>query len=200
LDETQLLSRLITDLHELAQAEAGRLPLQRQQLSVAGLLAHLADLYTPIARQKGIDLRAETPSTQLEVYADSDRLQQIFHNLLGNALRHTTGGETIRIAAMLEERANAGREQTALRNIVRFTIQDTGSGIEPADLPYVFERFYRGEANRPRSTDQATGAGLGLAIAKALVHAHGGEIGVFATTPHGATFWFTLPTAPSAGV
>jgi two-component system OmpR family sensor kinase/two-component system sensor histidine kinase BaeS len=194
LGETQLLSRLVTDLHELAQAEAGRLPLQRQSLSVSGLLVHLADLYTPLARQKGIDLRVESPPARWEVYADPDRLQQIFHNLVGNALRHTNSGETVHIRATVEAQTDGGRAQNANRSAIRFTIQDTGSGIHPADLPYVFERFYRGETNRPRSAEHATGAGLGLAIAKALVQAHGGAIGVFATMPHGATFWFTLPT------
>lgn len=192
-DETQLLSRLVTDLHELAQAEAGRLPLQRQLLSVQAILQHLSDLYAPLAKQKGIDLRvdlpANSPASRLQVNADPDRLQQILHNLLGNAIRHTPSGETIQVSARIE-RDEPGK--------VRFTLQDTGSGIAAEDLPYVFDRFYRGEANRPRPVDHAAGAGLGLAIAKALVQAHGGQIGVYATTPHGATFWFTLPATEHA--
>jgi two-component system OmpR family sensor kinase/two-component system sensor histidine kinase BaeS len=196
LDETQLLSRLVTDLHELAQAEAGRLPLQRQQLPVASILSHLSDLYAPIAAQKGIALHVAPPPAQLEVNADPDRLQQILHNLVGNALRHTPNGETIHIRSEVEN----GRENTShASGAVRFTIQDTGSGINAGDLPFVFERFYRGEAGRPRPTEPVAGAGLGLAIAKALVQAHGGQIGVYATTPHGATFWFTLPAgAPTS--
>lgn len=184
-DETQLLSRLVADLHELAQAEAGRLPLQRQPLPVAGILSHLADLYTPLALTKGIQLEVDAPPQPLEVSADPDRLQQILHNLVGNALRHTPAGERIRITAAAEGSSD--------ERAVRFTIQDTGGGIAAADLPNVFERFYRGEASRLRPTEQSAGAGLGLAIAKALVHAHGGQIGVHATNPHGATFWFTLP-------
>ena len=196
-DETQLLSRLVTDLHELAQAEAGRLLLQRQQLPVDGILRHLADLYTPLAEQREITLHVEPSAalvgSEVEVNADPDRLQQILHNLVGNALRHTPKGETIRISARKEAGLDSPVDQ------VRFTIQDTGSGIAAADVPYVFERFYRSETNRPRPAEHATGAGLGLAIAKALVVAHGGEIGVNATTPHGATFWFTLPNqAPPA--
>lgn len=184
-DETQLLSRLVADLHELAQAEAGRLPLQRQPLPVAGILSHLADLYTPLALKKGIQFEVDAPAQPVEVSADPDRLQQILHNLVGNALRHTPSGERIRITAAAEGSGDA--------RAVRFTIQDTGGGIATDDLPYVFERFYRGEASRLRPTEQSAGAGLGLAIAKALVHAHGGQIGVHATIPHGATFWFTLP-------
>ena len=186
-DETQLLSRLVTDLHELAQAEAGRLLLQRQQLPVDGILRHLADLYMPLAEQRGIKLHVEPLAAHCEVNADPDRLQQILHNLVGNALRHTPSGKTIRISTRKEAGFTSPIDQ------VRFTVEDTGSGIAAADIPYVFERFYRSETNRPRPADHATGAGLGLAIAKALVVAHGGEIGVNATIPHGATFWFTLP-------
>lgn len=185
-DETQLLSRLVTDLHELAQAEAGRLALQRQPLPVAGVLAHLADLYAPIADKKGIHLQVDPPTAELVVNADADRLQQILHNLLGNALSHTPSGESIRLVATAVGAGN--------RQMVRFTIQDSGSGVMPDDLPYVFERFYRGDASRLRPADHAAGAGLGLAIAKALVQTHGGQIGVHATLPHGATFWFTLPS------
>jgi two-component system OmpR family sensor kinase/two-component system sensor histidine kinase BaeS len=190
LAETQLLSRLVTDLHELAQAETGRLALHRQPLPVAGVLVHLADLYAPVAEQKGIDLQVDPPATALYVDADPDRLQQILHNLLGNALRHTPSGESIRIAATAD--GAAGRRD------VRFTVQDTGTGVAPDNLPFVFERFYRGDASRLRPADHAAGAGLGLAIAKALVQSQGGQIGAYATIPHGASFWFTLPaTSPT---
>ena len=172
-DETRLLSRLVADLRELALVEAGQLPLNLQTVELKTALGRSVEQFA---------LAAEAQETQLElsgsalpsVNADPDRLLQVMHNLLGNALRYTPGGR-ITIAA----------EQHATN--VRVRITDTGSGIAPEDLPHLFDRFYRGDDSRSGSN-----TGLGLAIAKAWVEAMGGTIGVESNTGEGSTFWFTL--------
>lgn len=185
--ETQLLSRLLQDLHELAQAEAGHLPLERQAVDVATALERMAARFAPLAESKQVALRVDAPPHPVAVSADPDRLQQILHNLLGNALRHTPPGGTICLAASLP---HAGS--------VRLAVTDSGPGIPPEHLPYIFERFYRGDRSRARSEERTAGAGLGLAIARALVEAHGGAIGVTSPPGQGATFWVELPLAHTA--
>ncbi len=119
--------------------------------------------------------------------ADGERVQQVLHNLLGNALRHTPAGGTITLTAA------APAEGAGPTGLVRITVADTGPGIAPADLAYVFERFWRADRGRARAQG---GSGLGLAIARQLVEAQGGRIGVESTLGTGSRFWFTLPAAP----
>jgi two-component system OmpR family sensor kinase/two-component system sensor histidine kinase BaeS len=180
-EETRLLSRLVNDLHELAQAEAGRLSLARQPVAAADVVDHMADSFRVLADSREITLESVTPDRNLRVDADPDRLQQMLHNLLGNAMRHTPADGSIQVGA-----AAADRDR------VRFWVQDSGPGI-PADvLPHVFDRFYRADSSRERSADFAGNAGLGLAIVKALAQAHGGEVGVASTVGQGALFWIEL--------
>jgi signal transduction histidine kinase len=191
-DETQLLSRLISDLHELAQAEAGRLPLVRQPIAAETALIQMAARFRSLAEPRAIEMRVEPPAPPLSVDADPDRLQQILHNLLGNAVRHTPDGGWIELGA-----------ETADDKWVRFRVSNSGPGIPPAQLPHVFERFYRGDASRTRGEqetaedvkdfDYTSGAGLGLAIVKALALAHGGQVGVESVVDERTTFWFELP-------
>jgi two-component system OmpR family sensor kinase/two-component system sensor histidine kinase BaeS len=191
-DETRLLARLVNDLHELAQAEAHRLPLVLQPIAAATVLAGTAESFRTLAEEKGVALTAAAPAPGLEVEADPDRLLQIMHNLVGNALRHTPPGGAVALSAAAE---GAG-------SLVRFAVRDSGPGIAPADLPRVFDRFYRAEASRSRVADEdaghTAGTGLGLAIVKALAEAHGGAVGVESNANgagSGSTFWFTLPRA-----
>lgn len=185
--ETRLLSRLVQDLHELAQAEAGRLPLERQTVDVTTALEQMATLFSPLAESKQVTLRVAAPARPVAISADPDRLQQILHNLLGNALRHTPSGGTVCLAA---DQPHAGR--------MRLSIADSGPGIHPEHLTHIFERFYRGDRSRTRDEERTAGAGLGLAIARALVEAHGGTIGVASPPGQGATFWVELPLANAA--
>ncbi len=195
--QTQLLSRLVEDLHELAQAEAGALPLQRQPQSVTAALQQMASLVSPVMARRGITLQVTTPSPDLVISVDPDRLQQILYNLLGNALRHTPAGGTIRLHAT---QTAAGR--------ARIFVADSGPGIPPEHLPHVFDRFYRvprdtsthlkWESGARDESDLTSGAGLGLAIVRALVEAHGGTLGVENTPGSGATFWVELPLAASS--
>lgn len=179
-DETRLLTRLVDDVRVLALAEARQLPMQMQIVAVERLLVQTAEHFAPLADERNITLNVIKPSVPLWVHADPDRTAQVLRNLVSNALRHTPPGGTITLSAEL---STAG---------VRFTVQDTGEGIAPEDLPFVFDRFYRSDKSRARSTG---GAGLGLAIAKSFVEMMGGQIGVHSAPGQGATFWFTLPQA-----
>jgi two-component system OmpR family sensor kinase/two-component system sensor histidine kinase BaeS len=181
-DETRVLSRLVGDLHDLAQAEAGRLPLEKQVLSAAPVLRRTVESFRSLAEQGKVTLVVEETQPDLLVDADPDRLQQILHNLMANALRHTPAGGAIHLTA---RKAGA---------VVRFSIMDSGAGVAPEDAPHLFDRFYRADTSRARDANYTSGAGLGLAIVKALVEAHGGQVGVESLAGQGATFWFDLPT------
>ncbi|MCI0393670.1 MAG: ATP-binding protein, partial [Chloroflexi bacterium] len=181
LDETRLLARLVEDLRTLSLAEAGQLPLRREPVDVGELLADVGVSFSGQAEQAGIELRIETngDSPALTVTADAGRLDQVLGNLMANALRHTPPGGRIALSA---EPAHDG---------VRITVRDTGEGIPPEDLPYIFDRFWRGD--RSRSHAGNAGAGLGLAIAQQLVQAHGGRIAAASEPGQGTTFTIELP-------
>lgn len=177
-DETRLLSRLVDDLRELALADARQLPLNLQSLDVSEVIRRAVANFEIAADAQNVRVKTEEVEHLPIVRADPDRVAQILRNLLTNALRHTPAGGMITVGA--------GREG----EFVRVWVSDTGEGIAPEDLPHVFERFYRADKTRARTSG---GAGLGLAIAKALVEAMGGTIGVTSQHGHGSTFWFTLP-------
>ncbi len=178
-DETMILARLVDDLQELAQAEAGQLTLNCQPLAVADMVQQALYALTPQASAKGLALNADLPDLPL-VNADRQRVGQILHNLLENAVAYTPAGGEIVVRAR-----STGAE-------VEISVSDTGIGIAPEHLPYVFERFYRADPSRTRSTG---GAGLGLSIVKQLVEAHGGYVWVESEMGKGSTFAFTLPVA-----
>lgn len=180
------LSRLVDDLRVLSLAEAGRLDLHLQPVAVGPLLAREAALFADLAAGQGVHLRVETPGDLPAALADPERLAQVLHNLLSNALRHTPAGGRITLRA---------RAATAINGSLQVEVEDTGAGIAPEDLPHVFERFYR--ADRGRSRERG-GSGLGLTIARELVRLQGGAMGVESAPGQGARFWFTLPRARDA--
>lgn len=175
-DETIRMTRLIKDLSDLSQAEAGSLELTLEKISPSELKDRFIHFKTE-ASLKGIDFEVDIPDGLPELYVDTDRLIQVIYNLLNNALRHTAYGK-IRLSAKSNPRG------------IEFIVADTGKGIKKEDLPFVFERFYREEKSRSRKTG---GMGLGLSIAKGIVKAHGGRIWVESEEGHGSTFSFFLP-------
>ncbi len=177
-DETRLLARLVDDLRELALADAGQLPLNIAIIDLRDVLQSAAANFSIAADAQNVHVQVSSLQSLPPVRADSDRVAQVLRNLLANALRHTPEGGTITLDAQPQEK------------FVRVTVHDTGEGIAPQDVPHVFERFYRADKSRTRTTG---GTGLGLAIAKAWVDAMGGEIGVESTRGAGSVFWFTLP-------
>jgi len=181
-DETLILNRLINDLRELAQAEAGQLSLNVQSTDLVPLIENGADAFAELSREKNVVLKVDIPKHLPAVPADPDRIRQVLHNLLSNALRHTPEGGTINVTANRIEQPDR----------IKVTVSDTGPGIPTEDLPHVFDRFWR--ADRSRSREHG-GSGLGLAIARQLVEAHDGQIGVESDgiSGQGSQFWFTLP-------
>jgi signal transduction histidine kinase len=192
-DETRLLSRLVEDLHELAQAEAGQLHLDLRPTDLIEVVQTTVANFVVAAEAKGVKLTTDwaDETANLPVLADPDRLAQIMRNLLSNALRHTPEGGQITVSATVRRTTPPA---------VRIVVADTGEGIPPDDLPHVFDRFWRADRSRARetagpSTGSGRGSGLGLAIARHLVQAYGGEMGVESEVGRGSRFWFTLPVA-----
>ncbi len=173
------LIRLVRDLRQLSQAEAGQLPLNLVPVDLNTLANETATFFMPLAGEKNVAIVCNLAETIPQIQVDSDRLRQVLHNLLANALRHTPEGGHIIIGTELV----AGE--------VHLRITDDGEGISPELQPHVFDRFYRAEESRRRDSG---GAGLGLAISKAIVEAHNGRI--TATSPgkgQGMTIAIYLP-------
>ncbi len=185
-EEALLLARLIEDLQELSAAEAGRLRLERVAVEPGDALEAAASAFRARADAAGITLDVEAHADPLPaVSADPGRLAQVFRNLLANALTHTPRGGRVVLGAAPEPGGTAGA--------VRFEVRDTGEGIAPDHLPHLFDRFYRADPSRSRATG---GAGLGLAIVRHLVEAHGGAITVSSEPGSGTVVAFTIPIAP----
>jgi two-component system sensor histidine kinase BaeS len=174
-DDTLLLSRLVDDLRALAQSEAGQLRLERKPTDLADLLAGVVAAFDLQAEGQGRSLVLDLPPDLAPVDVDPQRVRQVVANLVSNALRHTPeGGRVVVSAAQRQDKAQV-------------SVADSGSGISAEDLPRVFDRFWQGDRNRAGSS------GLGLAIARELVRAHGGRLWVESSPGQGATFLFTLP-------
>ncbi|HLA08852.1 MAG TPA: ATP-binding protein [Anaerolineales bacterium] len=183
LDETRLLARLVNDLQTLSLAETGQLPLHPTRFLLADLIQDLTSSFSSQAATQGINLTTNIADPNQKLTADYDRLNQVLSNLISNALRHTPNGGTISIHA--ESITNDSNYK------LQITIHDTGSGIPAEDLPFIFDRFWRGDKSR----SERTHSGLGLAIAKQLIHAHGGRIDVQSDglPGKGTTFTIELP-------
>lgn len=178
--EVDRLARLVGDLLLLAQAESGKLPLVKRTVELDTLLLEVMQQMRVLARER-LKLRLGDID-QVLVCGDQDRLKQVLVNLIGNAVNYTpTGGEVVVSIGKVENKA-------------RLTVSDSGTGIPAEDMPYIFERFYRGEKSRTRSRD-GKGFGLGLSIAYWIVRNHGGQIDVEPNLPHGTTFCVWLPLA-----
>lgn len=175
--DIRALSALIDDLFQMAQLDAGGLSLDLAENSLSDLISDTLESFSELAGRRVVDLQGSVQPGIDPVWMDGQRIGRVLNNLVGNALQHTPPGGFVRVNARREPR------------FIRVEVLDTGEGIQAEDLPHVFERFYRGEKSRSRSTG---GAGLGLAIAKGIVEAHGGRIGL-ESNPQGTRFFFTLP-------
>jgi two-component system sensor histidine kinase BaeS len=180
-DETVLLSRLITDLRDLSLAEAGQLKLSQKATELGDFIfAEIAGVQNR-CQEKKISISADMPTGLPLVLIDKDRIRQVLHNLIDNALRYTKASGTIKIGASYVKPA-----------WVTVFVSDSGAGIAPDDLPNVFDHFYKADRSRHRGHG---GAGIGLAMVKRLVELHGGTVWVKSKKGKGATFYFTLPVA-----
>jgi signal transduction histidine kinase len=170
------LVRLVGDLEQLAQAEAAP-QLELETLDLSGVTKQTVDTFQIQFQKKGVSLLPNL-SPGVYVRGDRDKLVQVLVNLLSNALKYTPSDGRVTVDVM--EKGN--------RAVVSIT--DTGSGIPESDLPFIFERFYRGDKSRTRATG---GAGIGLSIVKALVQAHGGQVSVESKVGTGSAFSVVLP-------
>lgn len=187
-DELIRLTRLVEELHQLSLAEARKLPLHRKRTDMRRLLESIVNRVSPEAEARRLQLSLTCSAAPPEAYVDPHRMTQVMLNLTINAIRYTPEGGSVRIAiedAMPDEQSR-GRPPRRLR----ITVSDTGQGIAPEQLPFIFERFYRTDEARSRHSG---GTGLGLAIAKEFVVAHGGTIEAVSALGRGSSFIVELP-------
>lgn len=186
LDETKLLAHLVEDLQTLSLAETGQLPLHKTNFLLADLIQDVIASFSAEATSLGIELIANSADPEQQINADFLRLNQVLSNLVSNALRYTPQGGSITLETDLSS-AQPAR--------ARIRVKDMGSGISPQDLPFIFDRFWRGEKSRTR-TGQAS-SGLGLAISRQLILAHNGTIEAKSEVGKGTTFLIELPELKS---
>lgn len=184
--EVDVLMRLVADLRTLSLADAGQLALYYEPVDMGDLLAQVQAAYAYQAEQQGVTIKVKTatstssgqPVSQPIIELDKARIKQVLDNLVSNALRYTPADGIITLATHTKD------------TTLQISVSDTGSGIPKADLPHIFNRFYRSDSSRQEGQGES---GLGLAIVKSLVVAHGGEIAVTSALGTGTTFTILLP-------
>jgi signal transduction histidine kinase len=178
-EEVNLLRRLVEDLRTLSLADAGELKLMRAAVPPHDLLERIAASFREAAAAAAVSLRVDAADNVPDLWVDGERMAQVLGNLVTNALRYTPAGGSVALRAQ----ASAGG--------VLLMVSDTGSGIAPDELPKIFDRFYRGDRARRANSGES---GLGLAIAKSIVEAHGGTIAVQSALGSGTTMLLALPS------
>jgi NtrC-family two-component system sensor histidine kinase KinB len=177
-EESERLQEMVDELLDLARLRGGGLECETQPVAAASLLETAHRAHRAAAEERGVKVELDPGATAQAVLADPERVQLVFANLIENAIRHSPRGGRVRLGAEAQEGG------------VRFEVADEGPGVPPEQRARVFEKFVRLPGAPPG------GAGIGLSIARDLVRAHGGEIGVEDGPPGGALFWFTLPSPP----
>jgi signal transduction histidine kinase len=180
LTQTERLSRLIDQLLELSRLESGELPLRREEIELAPLVSQVLSEIEVARSDRGVEVASDVPDDLPPIEVDRERVHQVLFNLLDNAVRFTPNGGSVRVSA---ERHNGS---------VEVRVADTGVGISAEHLPRLFERFYRADPARSRGDG---GTGIGLAIARSVVEAHGGHITARSEPGSGSVFAFDLPVA-----
>ena len=173
--DCERLQNLVDDILSLVRLQSGKIELRRVMVNILPLIEHVIDHHRLLAEEGGLRLSHVLPPFGEEVFADPERLELVFANLITNAIRHTPAGGSIEIRALPDE------------EFVRFEVKDTGEGIPQDYQTQVFDKYFQ----VPGSIRKGTG--LGLAIAKNIIEAHGGEMGLTSAPGQGSTFWFTLP-------
>jgi signal transduction histidine kinase len=180
-EEAGRMHRMALDLLDLARLEGGTAELTMSPVDVMTLMRSLAERFSLQAQKADVNLRLTLPQDLPELIGDGDRLAQVFTNLVDNALKFTPAGGEIELSAQVDQ---AG---------IEFRVTDSGVGVDAGALPHLFDRFY--QADPSRAGGERHGAGLGLAIAREIVQAHGGKIGVRSSAGHGTMFTIRLPRA-----
>jgi PAS domain S-box-containing protein len=180
LQAARQMDALIQDLLDVSRIESGRMQLQPRVVGVNELVSQATETLSPLAAQAGVTVTLTFPDRLPQVDVDPDRIVQVLSNLIGNAIKYTPRGGSVRVEAEADQ------------DIVRVTVTDTGIGISEQELPRVFDRFWQSKrTNR-------SGAGLGLAIARGIVRSHGGRIWIESVANEGTTVHFTVPRAGRA--
>jgi len=182
-DESKRMMRLVEELLEFSRLESGQIKMVKEPVDLKDLLHQCHEIFLMRAKEKKIQLRTEIEPLS-PVTGDIDRLEQVFNNLLDNALKHTPSGGKVGILARQPH-----------PNVVEIAVNDTGPGIPGEQLRHVFERFYRADTSAGKA-GAGTGTGLGLAIARQIVRAHGGDINIKSTLGKGTEFLVRLPASP----
>lgn len=177
-DETNRLQRLVNDLLDLAKMQSGNLRLTTGPVNIPVLLERAVHPFKPLARERNVELTLQAGDGIPGIVGDEDRLAQVLINLLDNAMRYTPEGGAIELGAKSKEEG------------VEIWVRDSGFGIPPEEMPYIFERFFKVDKSRRRGT---AGTGLGLAIARSIIQAHGGTIRAESEQGKGTIFWVFLP-------
>lgn len=178
-DESQRMSRLVTDLLDLARMESGYMTLYKDDVPLVSVIDRMTHKFDQRAKELQVDLKFKTTIPKETIIPiDEDRIEQVLTNLIDNAIRHTSQNGSVTVSISEEQ------------GFAKIEVSDTGQGIPQDDLPYVFERFYKADKARTRSKG---GTGLGLAITKNIVEAHKGKIAVTSVEQQGTTFTFHLP-------
>ncbi|HVC79819.1 MAG TPA: ATP-binding protein [Chloroflexota bacterium] len=176
--EADDLIQMVTELLELSRIESGQLPRKREPVAIPAAIERVVERLKVVAEDKGVHVSADAPAGLPPAWANEEEVGQILMNLLYNAVKFTPSGGTVRVRASFHDQSLA------------VSVEDTGVGIPREDLVRVFERFYKSDKSRARSSG---GTGLGLPIARHIVEAHGGTIWVDSAEGKGSTFTFTLP-------
>lgn len=182
-DESNRVLRLVQELLDLSRLESGQISMQQDDLNLNELFEHVSEVFALRSEDSGVALNMNLQGRP-HIRGDFDRLEQVMNNLLDNAFRHTPTGGSVRITS-----------RNFQPETVQITVSDTGCGISPDEVPHLFERFYRSGNNGTSPNGNKKGHGLGLAISREIVRAHGGEIWATSEPGKGTTFVFSLPMA-----
>lgn len=177
-DETVLLGRLITDLKELSLAEAGQITLDKEPINIGEMVSESISNLMISSGEKNIDIVKDIPTNLPLAFIDEGRIRQVMRNLLDNALRYTPDNGNIMIRAIIRQ------------DWIEISVSDSGSGIAPEDIPYIFDHFYKADRSRSR---KYSGSGIGLALVKQIIELHGGRVWAESKPGVGSTFHFTIP-------
>lgn len=176
-EETKRVSELINDLFDMAKIQTGQFSLEKEEIDMIPLIQKMMKSLSPVAEEKNIQFIFEKYVDKLQVYVDPKRMEQVFFNLIENAIKYTAEGE-VRVIVQQDKES------------YKINIKDTGSGIPKEEISNIFDRFYRVEKSRARNTG---GTGLGLFVVKEIIQLHEGQINVQSTERKGTTFTIILP-------
>jgi signal transduction histidine kinase len=176
IEETDRLGVMVDDILNLSQIQAGYADINPVEGDIIADAQTAVSKYIIAAENKGVELLLDTDRDSVIAYYDAKRLQQVFHNLITNAINHTDPGGKVSIFV------------ESLASVVRIEVRDTGTGIPEDELPFIWERYYKVD----KSGSGAKGSGIGLAIVKGILEAHGSKFGIKSKLGVGTTFWFEI--------